>query len=64
MTNLRIYNAMCHKSRKKSKGRKKKNRRLWRADYCDGWERKRSGGLAPSTFFERKLGEPNINDCL
>ena len=47
-TGLRIYNGICNtKNRRTSRGRKKKNRRCYRAYSADGWERKRAGGLAP-----------------
>jgi len=57
---LRIYNGMHATTRRKSKGRKRKHRRLFRAKYKDGWERKKAGGLAPSTFYEKKYGYTRI----
>lgn len=40
--------------RKKNKGHKKKFRRIARADFVDGWQRKKSGGLRPAEIASKK----------
>ena len=63
---LRIYDGVCNKTRRFDKGKKKKRRRNLRADHCDGWSRKRAGGLKPafrtskSVLYEELHNEENI----
>ena len=48
-TNLRIFDRCIggNTLRRKHKGKSKKNRRLLRADWADGWSRKKSNSLRP-----------------
>lgn len=48
-TFYRIFNSPLKRNKKRVlKGRKKKARRIHRADTCDGWSRKRAGRLSPA----------------
>lgn len=44
----------CIPKRRKNKGRKKKFRRSSRANFVDGWERKKSNGLRPAEMSSKK----------
>ena len=61
-TNLRIYNSPFRGGtrRRKHKGKSKKVRRLLRADWADGWSRKRSNTLAPHHYPSKRILEQDM----
>lgn len=55
-TNLRKYDRVIggNTLRRKHKGRSKKNRRLLRADWADGWSRKQAGSMSPQHYSSKR----------
>ena len=52
------------KNRRTSKGRKKKLRRMNKADSADGWQRKKSNTLAPQHKTSKTILKDTLNDYI